>query len=72
MYILEEADIFSGCSGNFLGQALLKTFDTVLLKSLEQIYSVKVSVMNALKALLALSNTAKMTALESKPLPLIL
>lgn len=63
---LEEDDLYSGCSGNFLCCALLKALDVVLMKPLEPSYTNKVAVINALKALLTISNAAKMTALESE------
>ena len=60
----EQEDILLGSSGRALLLALLKAFDTVLLKPMEHFYPIKLAVYQALKALLAVSKTAKTAALE--------
>ena len=64
-YLSEDGDIFQNSSGNLICQALVKNYDSVVLKPLEQYYALKLAVVNALKSLLTLSVSAKMTALES-------
>jgi len=51
-------------SGSTLCRALVKCLDTVLLKPHQQFFAMKATVINALKSLLAISTTAKTTALE--------
>ena len=51
-------------SGSTLCRALVKCLDSVLLKPHQQFFVMKATVINALKSLLAISATAKTTALE--------
>jgi len=55
-------------SGSMLCRALVKCLDAVLLKlqDHQQFFVMKATVINALKSLLAISATAKTTALEGK------
>ena len=58
----------TGPSGSMLCRALVKCLDSVLLKPQDhqQFFVMKATVINALKSLLAISATAKTTALEGK------
>lgn len=58
--------MFPCSSGSLLCQALVKAYDSVALKPLEQLHLVKIPVINALKSLLAVSSSAKATALEGE------
>ena len=53
-------------SGTLLCQVLIKTYDSVALKPLECFTTDKLSVFCALKGLLAVSHSAKTTALEGE------
>ena len=58
----------TAASGSMLSQALVKCLDAVLLKPQDhqQFFVMKATVINALKSLLAISASAKTTALECK------
>ena len=58
--------ITCGTSGSLLCQALVRCFDTVLLKPVDQQqwFVMKATAFNSLKSLLAVSAAAKTTALE--------
>ncbi|KAK2169790.1 hypothetical protein LSH36_7g17006 [Paralvinella palmiformis] len=58
-------DLFNSSSGTVLCQELIKAYDVVCRRSLEQHYIVKMAVMNALKMLLHRTRTAKAAALEA-------
>ena len=66
MYCSESDDIFEASNGQVLCRALIKTFDAVLLKPTDLYHSVKLAVFQGLKGLLAVSKTAKVTALDGK------
>jgi len=57
-----------GTTGSLLCRALVRCYDAVVLKpqDQQQFFVMKATVINALKSLLAISATAKTTALERK------
>ena len=63
-YFTGDNDLFNRSSGGMLCQTLVKAYDVVCRRSLEQHYVIKMAVMNALKMLLHISSTAKAAALE--------
>ena len=62
--VAEDGDLFQNSSGTLICQALVKNYDSVVMKPLEQNYAIKLAVVNAVKSLLTLSVSAKMAALE--------
>jgi len=62
----DENDLFQLTSGQQLCQVLVKVYDSVALKPNDQFHLLKVTVINAFKALLAVSVSAKMAALEGQ------
>lgn len=71
MFAADTGDLFASSSGSALCSALVKAYDTVLLKPLDQCYTAKLTCVSALKALLAVSTSAKMAALEGKAVLLL-
>ena len=63
IYFLDGTEL-EGTTGSLLCQSLVKAYDSVALKASDGAYTNKVMVINALKSLLALDASAKLTALE--------
>ena len=63
---VDNQDMFSNTAGTVLCQELIKSFDSISHRSLEQHYVVKMAIANSLKSLLVMSTTAKTAALEGK------
>ena len=66
LYTAGEGDLFASSSGSVLCQTLIRTYDVVLVRPLDQCHTAKLACIGALKALLSLSMAAKMAALEGQ------